>query len=216
MQRCRLEWHKRDVTEDPGSDAELLTALRTRPELMAVLYERHAEAVYRFLARRSEPAAAEDLLSEVFVAALGARKRVVPHDSGSALPWLYGIAGNVLRRHLRQVHGRWVAAGEAGVDWDAVDARLDAEAQRTRLRAALASLSVGERELLLLVAWEGLTPAEAAEALGIPGATARSRLHRARQRSQHILSTAEDEPAPSGSSALDALTSLLHPEERSV
>ncbi len=193
-----------------------MTALRTRPELMGVLYERHAAAVYRYLARRSEPAVADDLLSEVFVAALSGRKRVVPHDSGSALPWLYGIASNVLRRHLRQVRGRWVAAGEAGMDWGAVDARLDAEAKRTQLRAALASLSARERELLLLVAWDGLTPAEAAEALGIPPATARSRLHRARQRSQQILNNAEDEPPPSGTSGLEVLTSLLQHEERSV
>lgn len=216
MQRCRLGWHKRDVTDDPRSDAEVMTALRTRPELMGVLYERHAASVYRFLARRSGPAIAEDLLSEVFVAALGTRKRVVPHTSGSALPWLYGIAGNILRRHLRRARGRWVASGESGMDWEAVDARLDAEAQRSQLRVALASLSAGERELLLLVAWEGLTPAEAAESLGIPPATARSRLHRARQRSQHALDRSEDQPPPSGPTGLDTLANLLQHEERSV
>ena len=185
----------------------MLTALRTQPELIGVLYERHAAAVYRFLARRAGPPAAEDLLSDVFVAALTARKRVVGHDSGSALPWLYGIAGNVLRSHLRRAHGRWVPGADPGMDWDAVDARLDATAQRAALREALGTLSAGERELLLLVAWEGLTPTEAATALGIPPATARSRLHRARARSQHVLNT------PSG---FETLTSLLHPEERSV
>ncbi len=73
------------------------------------------------------------------------------------------------------------------MDWDAVDARLDAEANRGQLRSALTVLSERDRELLLLVAWEGLTPAEAAEVLGIGSVAARSRLHRARRRALQAL-----------------------------
>jgi RNA polymerase sigma-70 factor (ECF subfamily) len=73
------------------------------------------------------------------------------------------------------------------MDWDAVDARLDAEAKREQLRSALNVLSHHDRELLLLVAWEGLTPAEAAEVLGIGKVAARSRLHRARRRALQAL-----------------------------
>jgi DNA-directed RNA polymerase specialized sigma24 family protein len=51
-----------------------------------VLYKRHAPTVFRYLARRAGPPAAEDLVSEVFIAALTASSRVVAHDSGSALP----------------------------------------------------------------------------------------------------------------------------------
>ena len=58
--------------------------------------------MFRYLARRAGPAAAEDLLPEVFIAALSAASRVMAHDSGSALPWLYGIGLNVLHRHFRQ------------------------------------------------------------------------------------------------------------------
>jgi DNA-directed RNA polymerase specialized sigma24 family protein len=90
------------MTRDPRSDGELIAGLPRKPELMGVLYERHAPAVFRYLARRAGPPAAEDLLSEVFIAALAASSRVVAHDSGSALPWLYGIGLNVLHRHFRQ------------------------------------------------------------------------------------------------------------------
>jgi len=168
-------------------DTELLALARTQPDVLGVIYERHAPVVYRYLARRVGPAAAEDLLAEVFVAALGARLRVQPHDSGSALPWLYGIAGNVVRSYLRHSRGHSLADDVPAVDWDAVDARLDAAALRGQLQAALAALTDGEREMLLLVAWEGLTPSAAAEALGLTPVNARSRLHRARSRAQSVL-----------------------------
>ena len=121
------------------------------------------------------------------MAALQVRKRVTAHDSGSALPWLYGIAANVLRRHFREAAVAGAAAHDAGMDWDAVEARLDAQAQRGQLRGALSVLSPAERDLLLLVAWEGLSPAEAARAVGISQVAARSRLHRARQRAARAL-----------------------------
>ena len=73
------------------------------------------------------------------------------------------------------------------MDWAAVDARLDAAAVRPALQEALASLPPVERELLLLVGWEQLTPSEAAEVVGIPAGTARSRLHRARERMRERL-----------------------------
>ena len=179
------------MTGDQWSDSELLASLPRQPELMGVLYERHALAVFRYLARRAGPTAAEDLLSEVFIGALDARKRVVAHDSGSALPWLYGIAMNVLRRYFRRSQPTWAEAPEQAMDWDAVDARLDAEAQRRRLRTALGTLSEADRELLLLVAWEGLSSNEAAAVLGISKVAARSRLHRARHRALEALSAAD-------------------------
>ena len=175
------------MTGDPRSDAELLTALRADADLIGELYDRHAAAVHRFLVRRVGTAAAEDLVSEVFVAALGARRRLFPHESGSALPWLYGIAKNTVRVHLRQLRTLGSALPDAGMDWDAVDARLDAEAKRVPLRAVLTALSAKERDVLLLVAWEGLTVTEAAEALGMTKVAARTRLHRARQRAQVVL-----------------------------
>lgn len=170
------------MTGDPRSDSELLAGLPRQPELMGVLYERHAPAVFRYLARRAGPPVAEDLLSEVFIAALSASSRVVAHDSGSALPWLYGIGLNVLRGHFRQRPAAPGLTRDFGMDWDAVDERIDAWAEHGRLRAALTVLSDSDRELLLLVGWDGLSHAEAATALGISNGAARVRLYRARKR----------------------------------
>ncbi|MCW2543620.1 MAG: putative polymerase subfamily sigma factor [Frankiales bacterium] len=168
-------------------DDELLVLSRTRPEVLGVVYERHAPAVFRYLARRTGASAAEDLLGDVFAAAVAARMTVHRHDSGSALPWLYGIAGNVVRAHLRRSTPHGQVDRTPAVDWDAVDARIDAGARRQELRTALDALTDAERELLLLVAWDGLTPTEAAEALGLTPVAARSRLHRARSRAQAAL-----------------------------
>ncbi len=187
MQRLAGWQHKRGMTGDSCSDSELLAGLPRQPELMGVLYERHARVVFRYLARRAGPPAAEDLLSEVFITALSASARVAAHDSGSALPWLYGIALNVLRAHFRRQPPAASVARDLGMDWDAVDDRLDALAERGRLRVALDGLADSDRELLLLVAWECLTPAEAAAALGITAVAARSRLHRARKRAMKAL-----------------------------
>jgi RNA polymerase sigma factor (sigma-70 family) len=175
------------MTSDPRPDGELIAGLPRQPELMGVLYERHAPAIFRYLARRAGPPAAEDLLSEVFIAALSASSRVVAHDSGSALPWLYGIGLNVLYTHFRQQQPTPGVTRDFGMDWDVVDDRLDAWAERGRLRAALAVLTDCDRELLLLVGWEGLSQAEAATALGISPGAARVRLHRARKRALRAL-----------------------------
>ena len=93
-----------------------------------------------------------------------------------------------MRREHRN-HARWLTALEradgrrdvGGSDplLDAA-ARLDAGNDRALLVGALLTLRADEREMLLLVAWEELTPTEAAAVLGIPAATARTRLHRAR------------------------------------
>ncbi len=177
------------------SDAELLVRSRTSVEAFGVIYSRHAlrcSASWRGVAGTST---AEDLLGDVFTVAVEARLRARPHTSGSALPWLYGIARNVLRSHLRhrQPEGGPSDSG-VSLDWDAVDARIDAYSLRSRLRSALDELSPGEREVLLLVAWEQLTVSEAAEALGITDVAARSRLHRARARAESVLSAISPEP----------------------
>jgi DNA-directed RNA polymerase specialized sigma24 family protein len=74
------------MTGDQRSDDELLASLPRQPELMGVLYERHAPAVFRYLARRAGPPAAEDLLSEVFIAALDARKGSLPTAAAARCP----------------------------------------------------------------------------------------------------------------------------------
>lgn len=140
--------------------------------------------VHAYLARRS-PGSADDLLSEVWLAAFEGRHRYDP-ALGSVVGWLFGIARNVLLAHQRAERRRAsrpvVELDDHGDEWGAVDARLDAAGIASELRTALARLPAEERDVLLLVAWEQLAPTEAATVLGIPPGTARSRLHRARTR----------------------------------
>ena len=105
-----------------------------------------------------------------------------------------GALSSVRADDLGAVPLKALMAKNASVDWDAVDDRLDAWAERGRLRAALSGLSESDRELLPLVAWEGLTPAEAAAVLGIGQAAARSRLHRTRMRVIRALHGHPDGP----------------------
>jgi RNA polymerase sigma factor (sigma-70 family) len=114
---------------------------------------------------------------------------------GDARPWLYGIARNVLREHWRtSADEPPVLDGPGGLDgagadpWDGIDDRLDSAERVKAVVSAVRALPAAEREVLLLVAWEQLTPAEAAKALGVPQGTARSRLHRARVTLRQVLS----------------------------
>jgi RNA polymerase sigma factor (sigma-70 family) len=161
---------------------------RGLPAAFEALVPEHGRALHGYLARRA-PAAADDLLSEVWLAAFAGRGRYDP-GLGSVRGWLFGVARNVMLAHLRQ-SAPVARHGPEPLDdvWDAVVARLDAAAVAPRLQAALASLPPVERELLLLVAWEQLSPAEAAQVVGVPAGTARSRLHRARTRMRDQLET---------------------------
>ncbi|HSZ38828.1 MAG TPA: RNA polymerase sigma factor [Trebonia sp.] len=165
-----------------------------KPDAFAEVARRHEVAIHAYLARRAGRQTAADLLGEVLVRAFAARGGF---DAGyeDARPWLYGIARNVLREHWRTSGGDVPAVPGVigpdpgdGVDWDSIDDRLDSAGRAKALMPAVRALPPAEREVLLLVAWEQLTPAEAARALGVPPGTARSRLHRARATLRRLLS----------------------------
>jgi RNA polymerase sigma-70 factor (ECF subfamily) len=175
------------------SDASLVSrSVAEDPAVFVELLRRHGLAVHAYLARRCGSDDADDLLSEVWLHAFGARA-TYDRRWPDARPWLYGIARNVLRTHWRRQR-RPSPPGERGSSdpWPDVDARLDAVAQAAALRRALAALPDDDRAVLLLVTWEGLAPAEVAIALAIPPGTARSRLHRARTSLRQLLL---DDPA---------------------
>ncbi|TCO33943.1 RNA polymerase sigma-70 factor (ECF subfamily) [Kribbella steppae] len=163
--------------------------------------EQHGADIHAYLSRRTIDGIADDLLGDVWVAAYSGRSGFDP-DLGSARAWLFGVARHVLHGYYRKHRLRTAVARAVGIDRPldetaAVDARLDAAALAPQLTQGLRELPAVERELLLLVAWENLTPTEAAQVLGIPAGTARSRLHRARQRMDERLSgspQAQDEP----------------------
>jgi RNA polymerase sigma factor (sigma-70 family) len=109
--------------------------------------------------------------------------RVTATSSSGLMPGrgFTGSRGNVLRAEWRRRvpgHHRFTDRGHD--PWPDVDARLDATRQRAALDVALGALNPKDREVLLLAAWEHLSPAEIAVSLGIPAGTARWRLHRAR------------------------------------
>jgi RNA polymerase sigma-70 factor (ECF subfamily) len=160
---------------------------RGRPDAFVEVVRRHEIAVHAFLARRAGPQAAADLLGEVWVRAFAGRAGYDPAYP-DARPWLYGIARNVLRAHWRASKGDEQAAQEPAHDpWDDVAERLDSAARVRALVPAIRALPPDERDVLLLVAWEQLTPAQAAAVLGVPPGTARSRLHRARATLRLVL-----------------------------
>ncbi|MEU4247790.1 sigma-70 family RNA polymerase sigma factor [Amycolatopsis sp. NPDC026612] len=152
------------------------------------LFDAHAPQLRRYLARRVGPEPANDLVAETFLVALRRRESYRP-ELGTARSWLYGIATNLLRHHVRsemrglQATARLARAGETShVGHDGrVAEQVDAQVRAAQLAGALARLSPADRDTLLLVSWAGLEPAEVAEALGIPPGTVRSRLHRIRR-----------------------------------
>ncbi|WP_329229583.1 RNA polymerase sigma factor [Streptomyces canus] len=166
---------------DGDSDAQLTRSAAGDAAAFTPLVEAYSPALHGYFARRM-PRAADDLLAEAWLQAFASRRTFDP-SRGSARGWLFGVARNVLAQHLRRAGRQQDVPGVESTDpWQAVDQRLDAAALAPALRQALAELPVEEREVLLLVSWEQLTPAEAAAAVGIPAGTARSRLHRARGR----------------------------------
>ncbi|MFC0596845.1 RNA polymerase sigma factor [Streptomyces palmae] len=178
--------------DDSDSDAQLIRSVDDAAAFTP-LVERHSSALHGYFARRV-PASADDLLAETWLQAFATR-RTFDTSRGSARAWLFGVARNVLAGYLRRAGREVTSPAPAASDpWQAVDQRLDAAALAPALRRALADLPIGERELLLLVTWEHLTPTEAAAVVGIPAGTARSRLHRARGRLRERL--AQPRPAP--------------------
>ena len=154
------------------------------------LYTAHRDDIWRYLRRRaaSEP---EDLTTEVFLVAWRRRSEL----PAQPLPWLYGVARKVLANHRRGGARRDALAERAGAHAEpfAPD-HAEAIGLRQDLTRALAALNESDRELVLLVAWEGLSMAEAGEALGCLRGTVAVRMHRARKRLHHALK-ADDAPA---------------------
>jgi RNA polymerase sigma factor (sigma-70 family) len=192
------------------TDAAVIERSWREPEIFAQLYDRHAAPIHRYMSRRLGDAMADDLVADTFLTAFRVRQR---YDLArpDARPWLYGIAANMIGKHRRAETRRLKALArtaeatpaDPGAGWLAVPAgadeivsRLDAAAVRGDLLRALAGLSAGDRDVLLLIAWAGLTYEETADALGIPMGTVRSRLNRVRRKVREALG-GQDPTSPS-------------------
>lgn len=139
------------------------------------LFAEHYGAVFAYCARRLGGDDAADAAADVFTVAWR-RIRRVP-GKPKTLPWLYGVARNVVANHRRSRRRR-----------ERLDARLGAAAayswtdQPGGLDGVLASLGADDREILMLAAWEGLGPEDLGRTLGCSASAASVRLHRARNR----------------------------------
>jgi RNA polymerase sigma-70 factor (ECF subfamily) len=151
------------------------------------IYTAHHAAVCAYFARRTSRDDVEDLAAETFAVAW----RKLPRRIEEPLPWLYAVAAKVLANHRRKVARRDPASFG-----DALSAAAPADPAELisgdrGLARAWARLSESEREALRLVAWEGLSHADAARAASCTRVAFATRLSRARRR----LQTALDEPA---------------------
>jgi RNA polymerase sigma factor (sigma-70 family) len=159
---------------------------RTPEAVVAGWFDLHVDAVHRYVARRVGSHTARDVVADTFRVAL---ERIAEYDParGSERSWLFGIATNLVRRHWRteerRLRAHAAAAGARTVLGDpllAVEDAFDARRRLERLIDAVCRLPVEDRDLLVLVAWEGLSATEVSAVLGIPKGTVRSRLSRVR------------------------------------
>jgi RNA polymerase sigma-70 factor (ECF subfamily) len=146
-------------------------------ERLEGLFRDHARDVLAYAARRTDAATAEEVVAEVFAIAWRRLDRV---PSDEPLLWLYAVARRVLANQQRAARRR---ARLSGVLAELTRGRAGPATEGDGgVRDALAALSEADREVLMLVAWEGLAAPEAAVVLGCSAQAVHTRLHRARRR----------------------------------
>ncbi|HEY3774805.1 MAG TPA: RNA polymerase sigma factor [Solirubrobacteraceae bacterium] len=191
------------------SDRELLATLRADPAAFELFYRRHVDRVIGYAARRlREPADVADLVGATFATVLTAAPSYDP-ERGEPSAWLLGIASHLIaggsRRSRREAALLAKIAGRRLLDSDDIERleeRIEAEQSADALMGAIGTLKPRAREALLLVGAEGLTPAEAAEVLGISAANFRMRLSAARRALGKSLNAAQDERRPDPASSM--------------
>ena len=188
------------------SDSELVARSLEESIAFEPIFDRHFSAVHVYLHRRAGRDLADELTAETF--ALAFSQRASFRGSGSALPWLYGIATNLLRRQCRKERRQLRAYSRSGVDRsvsleDGAAARAERSLLDPRLAGALAAMRPRERDALLLYALNDLSYEEIGFALGVPVGTVRTWLHRARKTAQRELAAADVSVAPVAVTGVD-------------
>jgi len=167
------------------TDAEIVRASLEEPAAFGEIFERHYDAIARFARRRAGEDVGEEIAARTFLIAFEKRDRF-ELTATSARPWLYGIATNLCRHHLRDERTHLTALGrlldpDVGIGLDEDLDRWDAVRMGPVLARAIGELTRRDRDAFLLNVLADLSYAEVGEALGIPVGTVRSRIHRARQ-----------------------------------
>lgn len=162
------------------------------------MYDRHFESVARYCLRRLPEQVAQDAASEVFLTAWR-RFEYMPSDDES-LPWLYGVAKNVVRNLNRSQRRslRLSAKFKAQPHYPepSPEIQIVRNEQDTELVAALETLKPDDQEVLRLRAYEGLSMKQVSIALGCSEEAAKKRVSRALARLRKAA--AINKPVPSG------------------
>ncbi len=201
-----------------ATDAALIVASRTDPQQFAPIFDRHATAVYRYLASRVGPQSADDLLSEVFVIAFRGRGSF-DTTYGDARPWLLGIATNTLRHHYRAESRRSsmlervrrLPRDRTDRMEEDVASEIVARDQVGAMRTAMDRLDQRYVEVLVLFAAFDLSYEEIARVLRLRIGTVRSRLSRGRAQLRELLAASGQYGAKSD---LTSASSTAPEEER--
>jgi RNA polymerase sigma-70 factor, ECF subfamily len=176
-------------------DATLLLLSKEAPEAFGAFYERHAEALLRFMTRRTlDPEVGAELTAETFAQAFASRERFRDLGHGGT-GWLYAVASHQLSRFFRtgavERRGRMrlgMPARELGrEDYERIEELVDFEPLRTAIADALGGLSEEQRDATRLRVVEGRSYEEVADALGCTQATARARVSRGLRRLARVL-----------------------------
>ena len=168
------------------TDAQLIRAARRDPDALGELYRRHAVGVHAWLRVRTSPTTASELTAETFAQAALSLRRFRDQADGSAAPWLYGIARNLLRRSLERDRIETAARRRLGMPVAAHDVELErveehdrAERLAPALAAALDTLPVDQRRALELRVVDELPYERVASDLDCTETAARLRVMRA-------------------------------------
>jgi RNA polymerase sigma-70 factor, ECF subfamily len=179
-----------ETPTNPVSDEKLMLAFtQGSPEALTALFGRYQQPIHGFFRRRvADPARAEELTQETFLALLRAANRYEPRALFRT--YLYAIALKILRANRRKAIFRAAFFGQPDSVPD--PAKRDATETSVWVRRAIAQLEATDREILLLREFEQLSYAEIADLLHLPINTVRSRLFRARAALRQLL----EAPAP--------------------
>lgn len=185
----------RNKSRRPDSERVMVDEADGAAPQFEAVFEAHRAAVLAYVRRRLEAKLAEDAVAETFAIAWR-RRNEIPSEP---LLWLYSTARGVVSNQRRSEYRRRRLADRLTFERSATGddpARLVAD--RLELARAFDSLDENDQELLMLVAWEGLTPRQGATVLGCSSAAFRVRVHRARKRFEQGLAEALPKPVEIG------------------
>jgi len=180
---------------DVFSDSDLIAASLDDPNRFGEIFDRYSRRVFGYVVRRVPREDAADLTGDVFLRAFRIRHKY-DLERSEALPWLFGIATNVIGEYLRKrtrrlrIGLRPDTSADPPVD-DIAAARADAAKAWPVLERTLQSLKPRDRSVLVLYAIEDLSYREISEALNVAEGTVKSRLNRARSQANELLSPSQ-------------------------